>query len=456
MLIQVISSMPVNKDLTEGNIRSLIWKFTLPLLGSMLFQQLYNIADSLVAGKFLGPDALAAVGNSYEITLIFIAFAFGSNMGSSVVVSQYFGAGKRREMKSAITTTFIAAAALSITLTVLGLAFTDMLLEAINTPPELMGMSAEYLDIYIYGIIFLFFYNIATGIFTAMGDSKTPFVFLALSSTANIGVDILFVTAFGMGVEGVAWATFLCQGVSSILATGALIIRLRRIGEAEEKAPLFSWRILRQIVIIAIPSILQQSFISVGNILIQSVVNSFGASVMAGYAAAIKLNNMVITSITTVGNGISSFSAQNFGAGKLDRVRRGWKEGIILSLAFSVTASLLFVFLGRYILLLFMNNDAADALEEGMRFLRIVSPFYALITFKLITDGVLRGAGDMKPFMISTFSDLILRVTLAFIFSAVFGAVGIWLSWPVGWAVGTVLSLFFYKSGHWAGRSLIK
>ena len=180
----------MNRDLTVGDIRPAIWRFTLPLLGSMLFQQLYNIADSLVAGKFLGADALAAVGNSYEITLIFIAFAFGSNMGSSVIVSQYFGAGRRKEMKTAITTTFIAAFVLSLVLMALGIGFTDILLEAINTPPALLEMSALYLDIYIYGLLFLFFYNIATGIFTAMGDSRTPFIFLAISSTANIGMDI--------------------------------------------------------------------------------------------------------------------------------------------------------------------------------------------------------------------------------------------------------------------------
>ena len=411
----------MNQDLTIGKIRSQIWRFTLPLLGSMLFQQLYNIADSLVAGRFISADALAAVGNSYEITLIFIAFAFGSNMGSSVVVSQYFGAGRKKEMKTAITTTFIAALVLSLILTVIGILFSDILLEAINTPPELMAMSTEYLDIYILGVVFLFFYNIATGIFTAMGDSRTPFIFLAFSSTANIGVDILFVTAFGMGVEGVAWATFLCQGVSSILAVAALIIRLRKIGEAEEKAPLFSFHILRQITIIAVPSILQQSFISIGNILVQSVVNSFGSAVMAGYAAAIKLNNMVITSITTIGNGISSFSAQNFGAGKIDRVKNGRKEGLLISIAFSLIASILFVFFGEFILLLFMKASEVDAMKEGMRFLRIVSPFYAMISIKIITDAVLRGSGDMMPFMISTFSDLILRVALAFVLSAMLG-----------------------------------
>ena len=443
----------MNQDLTIGKIRSQIWRFTLPLLGSMLFQQLYNIADSLVAGRFISADALAAVGNSYEITLIFIAFAFGSNMGSSVVVSQYFGAGRKKEMKTAITTTFIAALVLSLILTVIGILFSDILLEAINTPPELMAMSTEYLDIYILGVVFLFFYNIATGIFTAMGDSRTPFIFLAFSSTANIGVDILFVTAFGMGVEGVAWATFLCQGISSILAVAALIIRLRKIGEAAEKAPLFSFHILRQITIIAVPSILQQSFISIGNILVQSVVNSFGSAVMAGYAAAIKLNNMVITSITTIGNGISSFSAQNFGAGKIDRVKNGRKEGLLISIAFSLIASILFVFFGEFILLLFMKASEVDAMKEGMRFLRIVSPFYAMISIKIITDAVLRGSGDMIPFMISTFSDLILRVALAFVLSAILSsAVGIWLSWPIGWVVGTAISLAFYINGHWSKR----
>ncbi len=451
----MISSGGMNRDLTTGNIRELIWKFTLPLLGSMLFQQLYNIADSLVAGKFIGPEALAAVGNSYEITLIFIAFAFGSNMGSSVIVSQYFGAGRKKEMKTAITTTFIAAAVLVVILTLLGLIFTDRLLEMINTPAELMADSALYLDIYIYGLVFLFFYNIATGIFTAMGDSRTPFIFLALSSTANIAVDILFVSAFGMGVDGVAWATFLCQGVSSVLAVAALIKRLRDIGENKEKAPLFSFRILRQITVVAVPSILQQSFVSVGNILIQSVINSFGTSVMAGYAAAIKLNNMVITSITTVGNGISSFSAQNFGAGETERIKEGRKEGLLLSAAFSVVTALLFIFLGRYILLLFMNSDAQAAMKEGMSFLRIVSPFYIIVSVKIITDAVLRGSGDMMPFMISTFSDLILRVGLAFILSPLLGPVGIWLSWPIGWGAGTVISYSFYKKGHWKRNALI-
>lgn len=219
----------MNKDLTVGNVRKVLTAFAVPLLLSMVFQQLYNIADSLVAGKFLGEQALAAVGNSYEITLIFIAFAFGCNMGASVIVSQYFGAKRYYDMKKAISTSYISTLVLCAVLTVFGIAFTDPLLHMINTPAEIMEDSALYLDIYVFGLVFLFFYNLATGIFSAMGDSRTPFIFLAVSSTANIFADILFVTVFKMGVDGVAWATFICQGISCVVANIALLGRLKKL-----------------------------------------------------------------------------------------------------------------------------------------------------------------------------------------------------------------------------------
>lgn len=304
----------MNKDLTSGKPSSVLWKFCLPLFGSIIFQQLYNIADSFVAGKFIGNDALAAVGNSYEITLIFIAFAFGCNIGCSVVVSNFFGAKKYGEMKTSVYTSLIAGGVLCGVLMLFGSIFCGGLLRLINTPENIFADSKLYLDIYIYGLPFVFFYNIATGIFSALGDSKTPFVFLACSSVANIGMDILFVAAFKMGVAGVAWATFLCQGVSCVLAVLFVVLRLKKIG-AGEKTKLFSFAILGKVAVIAVPSILQQSFISVGNIVIQSVINTFGSEVMAGYSAAVKLNNMVVTSLTTLGNGISNYTAQNMGAG---------------------------------------------------------------------------------------------------------------------------------------------
>ena len=433
----------MNKDLTVGNPSTVLWKFCLPMFGSVVFQQLYNIADSLVAGKFVGEAALAAVGNSYEITLIFIAFAFGCNIGCSVIVSRFFGAKQYRDMKTAVTTSLIGCAVLVAALMLVGLLGCDALLELINTPAEILADSALYLDIYVLGLPFMFFYNVATGIFSALGDSRTPFFFLAASSVGNIFMDILFVTAFDMGVAGVAWATFLCQGVSCVLALLAVARRTKGIS-TPEKPVLFSWQMLGKIAVIAVPSILQQSSVSVGNIIIQSVINSFGASVIAGYSAAVKLNNLVITSFTTLANGISNYTSQNLGAAKPERVRQGYIAGVKLVWLICVPLAAAYFFAGRQLLFLFMNEPTGTAIETGILFLRIVAPFYFVVSLKLVSDGVLRGCSLMVQFMVATFADLILRVALSVALSATaLGSTGIWLSWPIGWAIGTGLSLYF-------------
>ena len=438
----------MNKDLTVGRPETVLWKFCLPLFGSIIFQQLYNLADSFVAGKFVGENALAAVGNSYEITLIFIAFAFGCNIGCSVVVSQLFGAKKLSELKTAVYTTLIASGAVCLVLMVFGTAFCTDLLELIHTPQDILADSKLYLDIYIWGLPFVFYYNVATGIFSALGDSKTPFYFLAASSLSNIAVDILFVTAFKMGVAGVAWATFLCQGVSCVLAVIVVFRRFRTI-ETAEKPKLFSVPLLKKIAIVAIPSILQQSFISVGNIIIQSVINTFGASVIAGYSASVKLNNLVITSFTTLGNGISNYTAQNVGADKPLRVCQGFRAGLKLVWMLCVPLTVLYFLAGQYLLYLFLDNPTGTAMQVGIQFLRILSPFYFVVSAKLVSDGILRGAGQMKPFMIGTFTDLVLRVVLAKVLSIPFGPLGIWCAWPIGWGISAVLSVYFYEKGPW-------
>lgn len=449
-------NIQMNKDLTVGKPETVLWRFCLPLFGSIIFQQLYNIADSLVAGKFIGENALAAVGNSYEITLIFIAFAFGCNIGCSVIVSQLFGAKKYGEMKTAVYTAMIASAVLCVVLMAIGILGCGGLLRLINTPEEIMADSQLYLDIYVWGLPFMFFYNIATGIFSALGDSRTPFLFLAVSSTSNIAVDILFVTAFDMGVAGVAWATFLCQGVSCALALVVVLCRLKQI-KTEEKAVLFSIPIFKKIVVIAVPSILQQSFISVGNIIIQGVINGFGASVIAGYSAAVKLNNLVITSFTTLGNGVSNYTAQNMGAQKPYRVKEGFRAGVKMVWTLSVPLFLAYCFAGRYLLYLFMDEPTGTAIQTGIVFLRILSPFYFVVSVKLVGDGILRGAGIMGKFMISTFTDLISRVVLAILLSqTVLGATGIWCAWPIGWALGTILTICFYRSGPWKEKAVEK
>lgn len=437
------------KDLTVGKPEKVLWRFCIPLFGSVIFQQFYNLADSFVAGKFIGENALASVGNSYEITLIFIAFAFGCNIGCSVIVSQFFGAKNYGEMKTAVYTAMITSAVVCTVLLCLGIGFCDTLLHMIHTPEELFADSKLYLDIYIWGIPFVFFYNIATGIFSALGDSKTPFYFLAASSTVNVAVDILFVTAFNMGVAGVAWATFLCQGISCLLAVSVVFLRLRKI-HADGRISVFSVLILKKFLSVAVPSVLQQSFISIGNIIIQGVINGFGAGVIAGYSASVKLNNLVITSFTTLGNGISNYTAQNIGAEKLARVKEGFRAGIKLVWLLSIPLFFAYFFAGKWLLYLFMEDPSALALQTGIAFLRILSPFYFVISAKLVADGILRGSNMMNKFMIATFTDLILRVGLAIVLSrTALGSVGIWSAWPIGWTVAAILSIMFYRSGKW-------
>lgn len=432
-------------DLTKGKASKVLWLFCLPLFGSIIFQQLYNLADSLVAGKFIGEDALAAVGNGYEVTLIFLAFAFGCNIGCSVVSSRLYGEKRYNSVRCAIYTALISTIVLCLVLTVLGLFLTKPLLKLINTPDNIINDSQLYLNIYIYGLIFVFIYNASTGIFTALGDSKTPFIFLAISSVSNIGVDILFVAAFKMGISGVAWATFICQAISAILAFIIVFRRIEKLPvDEKEKRKIFSFKLLKEMSIIAIPSTLQQSFISIGNIMIQSVINGFGSSAIAGYSAAVKLNNLMITSLTTVGNGISNYTAQNLGSGKVKRVHEGFLAGIKMVLILCIPFIILYLTVGKYLLLLFMDKSSEEAIKVGMMFLRIVSPFYLIVAAKLVADGILRGSSKMFFFMIATFTDLILRVLLAYVLSKPFGTNGIWTSWPIGWMIAAILSITFY------------
>lgn len=449
-------------DLTVGEPRSVLWQFCMPLFASIIFQQLYNIADSLIAGKFIGENALAAVGNSYEITLIFIAFATGCNMACSVIASQLFGAKEYGRMKTAVYTTMISVGVLCVGLILFGILSTDWMLALMNTPQAIYEDSRLYMDIYIWGLPFLFFYNMATGIFSAMGDSKTPFVFLAISSTANIGTNLLFVAVFDMGVAGVAWATFLCQGVSCLLAIVTVFRKLNSLplGCLSEDAitpenelsvrrtnneKYFDFDIFKKFVSLAVPSILQQSSISIGNIIIQSAINDCGVGVTAGYAAGIKLSNLVITAFTTLGNGISNFAAQNIGAGKMERVRAGHKAGIQMVWSLCVPIVLVYTLGARILISFFIDNPTELAMSSGMHFLYVCAPFYFLISVKLATDGILRGAGMMKEFVIATTLDLILRVVLVKILVVPFGYIGIWMAWPIGWVLGTSLSLIFYR-----------
>lgn len=308
-----------------------------------------------------------------------------------------------------------------------------------------MQDSRDYLDIYLMGYTFLILYQVSTGIFSALGDSRTPFWFLAASSLANIGVDIWFVRDLHMGVKGVAWATLLCQSISGILALVCILRKLNRL-PGDDKGRLFSGSILRNILRIAAPSAIQQCCISVGNIMLQGLINGFGTAATGGYAAAIKLNNMTITSLTAMGNGISNFTSQNLGAGRRDRVKEGLRWGILQSIAIAVAFTAVYQLLCRPLLGCFITGTeqvSVDAMSVGSMFLRLVTPFYAVVAAKLASDGVLRGSAAMPPFMICTMTDLVLRVALAYLLAPSMGILGVWTAWPVGWGIGGAMSILY-------------
>lgn len=432
------------KDLTEGEPQRTLVRYTLPMFISVVFQQFYNMADSMIAGRFAGEDALAAVGASYPITMIFMAVAVGSNIGCSVVLSQLFGAKAYQKVRTAVTTILITGTVLSAILTAAGLFTTPAMMRLIRTPQNIFADGALYLKIYIGGFVFLFLYNVTTGMFNSLGDSSTPLYFLIGSSLGNIMLDFVFVAVFSWGVAGVAWATFIAQGIACVMALFTFAKRLKEVA-CEGKPQLFSFSLLKKISMIAVPSILQQSFVSVGNIFIQGLVNSYGSGVIAGYSAAIRLNTFVITGFTTLGNGVSGFTAQNLGAGRHDRIRDGFRVGLKMAIFVAAPFAAAYFLLGRIMMQLFLEDTGSGALQTGVVFLRIVAPFYFVVAVKLAADGVLRGAERMRQFMVSTFTDLILRVILAFVLSGFLHDTGIWLSWPVGWGTATMMSWVFCR-----------
>ena len=447
--------MKRNHDLTVGSPMRVLPRFALPMIVSVIFQQLYNIADNIIAGQYLGDDALAAVSVSYPVTMIYMAIAVGMNVGASVVISQLFGAGERGRMKTAISTAMVSTVVIALVLTGLGLACMRPILRLLDTPVGIFDATYAYLVIYTAGLLFIFLYNICTGIFTAIGDSVTPLVFLIISSVGNIFLDIAFVSWGHMGVEGRAWATFVCQLAAAAAAWVVLRIKLKKIPGQREL--LFSGEMFKTVARLSVPSVLQQSFVSVGNLFVQTWVNGYKESyIIGGYGAAIKLNTFIVTIFVSMSSAMSAFTAQNVGAGKRERVPRGWWAAFWLSLVVLLPVTILYFFFGDVPMRLFASDAGAQVLEVGRGFLCIVSPFYVVVMVKLISDGVLRGAGVVRQFTATTFTDLLLRVGLAWLLPRWFGYVGIWMSWPVGWTLSAALAFAFYKGGKWKTMDILK
>ena len=454
--------MTNNKTMTKGKISPALYGFTLPLLVSALFQQLYNMADSVIAGQCQsnGESAVAAIGASFGITMIFMSVAFGCNAGCSVVIGRLFGARRYKKIKTAVGTTLIAFLSFALLLTAVGRLVSRPLLALLNTPQSIMADAETYLNVYVYGLTFLFLYNACTGIFTALGDSKTPLYFLIASSLLNVALDYVFVAFCGWGVAGVAWATFITQALAALMSLFVMTKRLRHLEilsivneepfEKGQNYPVFSFKMLQSIMIIALPSIVQQGVISVGNFMVQGVVNHFGKAVIAGFAVGVKLRTFAMAIFISGSNALATFSAQNMGADNPQRVKKGFLYSALFTWCVILPFVVLYVFFGEFMIRLFVKDISAAALNAGMTYLKIVAPFFFIISIKSNSDAVLKGSAKMVQFMISTMLDLFLCVGFAYLLGYSLNTeLGIWWSWPIGWVIATCVSFGFYLSGIW-------
>ncbi|MDO4305494.1 MAG: MATE family efflux transporter [Eubacteriales bacterium] len=429
--------------------------FALPMIIGNLFQQFYNMADSIIVGNLVGEDALAAVGASYSFTTVFIMVAIGGGLGASVLTSQYLGAEKYREMKSSVYTFLITFAAVSVVLAVFGLVANPMILRLLKTPENIMEDAVLYLQIYFLGLPFMFMYNILSSDFNALGRSNIPLALLIFSSVLNIGMDLWMVGGLHLGVAGAAIATVIAQGISAVISL-VILLKILRNYETEGKVPFFRKDMFRTGTKIAIPSIIQQSIVSIGMLLTQSAVNRFGSSALAGFSAGSRLESICVVPMIATGNAVSTFTAQNLGAGKPDRIRKGYGVSYGIIICFGAALILISQLFYRPILSAFVSESSSPvAFQTGTAYFRFLGIFFSFLGFKAITDGVLRGSGDMKVYMFANLVNLGLRVAVAQLCSPIWGIEMIWYAVPIGWFANYFISFCWYKTGNWRKKSLV-
>ena len=452
-------------DMTVGDPAKKLVGFAIPLILGNLFQQLYSLVDSMIVGNFVGEEALAAVGSCFAVTMLFIAVAIGASIGASVIVSQLFGAHRYQAMKKAIFTALISFLVISIVWAGFGMLIKQGLLTLLNTPENIFEDASIYLSIYFLGIPFMFMYNALSSIFNALGDSRMPLVFLIFSSAVNVVLDLWFVIRFGMGVAGVAWATLIAQVLSVFLSFAVLMWRLKRMSagfeeevivENDDSKGLYSFPLLLTMMKVAIPSIIQQSIVSISMLAVQALVNPYGSSVVAGYAAAQKIDSVAIMPMQAVGNAMSTFTAQNIGANKHERVREGYRASYSLIFLINVLIWSLIRFEAEPLLSLFLEAGSGSvAMKTGLDYLHLVSMTYFLLGLLMVTGSVLRGAGDLKWFMINSVINVVARIVCAYGLNSVLGVASVWISVPIGWFCGYACHFYRYRQRKWMEKHLI-
>jgi len=442
------------KDLTTGSEGKLIFQFAAPMLLGNIFQQLFNVVDSVIVGNFVGKEALAAVGASFPVIFVLISLIIGLVMGTTVVIAQYFGAKDFEKVKRAIDTMYIYTFIGSIILTVVGIILSEPLLRMLKLPEELLPQAVQYLHIFLGGMVLMFGYNGTSAALRGLGDSKTPLYFLIIATVLNIILDILLVAVFRLGIAGAAYATVLSNGVAFLLAAVYLnkTHRFFNIGFTGMK---FDSEIFRHSFRIGFPNSLQQSFVALSGLALMGIVNKFGTNVIAAFSVASRLDAIATVPAMSFAQAISAFVGQNIGANKQNRIKAGLSSTLKMMTYVTVVTTLFIVLTGKYMISLFTSDP--DVIRLGAQYLTIVSLFYIFFTLMFIYSGVMRGAGDsMIPMLITFISLWVIRIPFAWIMSGKIGVTGIWWAIPAGWLVGLILAYIYYKTGNWKKKAVVK
>ena len=423
--------------ITDVPLKALTF-FAMPMILGSFFQQIYNMADSIIVGQFVGSAALAAVGACAALTNVFICVALGAGVGAGVLVSRYFGAREYGKMKTIVSTSLISFLILSIVLGVVGFHFSYSMMSVLQTPADILDDAVLYLRIYFVGFPFLFMYNILSNMFTSIGESKIPLGLLIFSSILNIFMDLWMVAGLGLGVFGAALATLIAQGISTVFSFLLFLSRMRRYKSH------FGWfdrKELYSMLQVAVPSVLQQSTVSIGMMIVQAVVNPFGTQALAGYAATMRVENVFSLIFVSIGNAVSPYVSQNLGAKKIERIKKGYHAALVLDIFFAVLAFIVIEALHTQISSLFLGKDGTTlAYQVSEEYMRWLGYFFIFMGIKMATDGVLRGLGIMCPFLIANMVNLAIRLFVALVFAPHFGIAFVWLAVPAGWFANFLIS----------------
>ncbi|EGT3746080.1 MATE family efflux transporter [Clostridioides difficile] len=441
------------KDLTTGHEGKSIFFFAMPMLIGSLFQQLYNTADSIIVGRFIGKEAMAAVSGANPIMFLLVAALMGVSLGFSILVSQFYGSGDLKKVKATIDTTYILLFIGSILISILGIVFGGPMLKLMNTPESVFAQSKLYLTIIFSGILFSAGYNSVSAILRGLGDSVTPLYFLIIATILNTVLDLTFIVVLRMGVEGVALATIMAQAVSFIIS----IIYLNKKHEVLKfkiKGIVYDNKIFKDGLRLGLPSGVQQMLFSIGNMALQFLVNSYGTSAMAAFGAGLRIENFISLPIMNLGSAVSTFVAQNIGAGENERVKKGIRESIKMTLVLAVTVIALILLFRENLIALF--NTDKDVIKIGSSYLFIIGPFFLFIGTSFVLSSAMKGAGDSMFALISSIVSLWLgRLPASYMLSKFFGTDGIWMGIPFGWTLGLIVTIIYYKKGHWKTKAIV-